>query len=62
MITTVKSWFLNIPDELKYKCHQELASTLFSPKLNLKDSEQAAEDVEKMRNKHKTAKLEDEGL
>lgn len=46
---SVKSWFVAVTDQLKYKCLQELASTSFYPKLNLKDGKQVQEDLEKMK-------------
>ena len=39
-LLTLDSWFMRIPDKLRYKCLQELAHVKFSPALNLKTSEQ----------------------
>ena len=45
----MESWFVKIPDRLKFKCFQELATVKYSPALNLKSSEQVANDIEKVK-------------
>lgn len=54
-----KSWFMKVPELLKMQCFDEISTVRFSPKLNLKDSEEAHTDFEKMKNKE--AKQEDLG-
>ena len=34
-----KSWFLDINEQLKMKCFEELSTTRFAPKLNMKDAQ-----------------------
>ena len=48
-LVTIDSWFANINDKLKFKCFKELATVRFTPPLNLKTSEQAAKDTEKLK-------------
>ena len=38
-LLTVDSWFVKIPERLKFKCFKELATVKYSPPLNLKSSE-----------------------
>lgn len=47
-LVTLDSWFSKISDKLKFKCFKELATVKFSPPLNLKSSEDAAKDTEKL--------------
>ena len=42
-----KSWFLNISDELKLKCMDELSLCKFMPPLNFKDAEQTHKDFQR---------------
>ena len=37
------AWFIEINDELRHRCFSELAATRFSPKLNIKNTEQEIE-------------------
>jgi isoleucyl-tRNA synthetase len=56
-----KSWFLNVSDKLKMRCMEELSTTKFVPKLNLKDTEETHEDFEKLKKKrNKKGKLDEE--
>ena len=48
-LLTINSWFANITDKLKFKCFKELATVRFSPSLNLRSSEEAAKDTEKLK-------------
>lgn len=51
------SWFLNVPERLQAKCMDELSTTKFIPKLNLKSTEETHQDFDKKR-KNKNAKIE----
>ena len=39
ILRSSKSWFLQISEQLKSRCFDELSTTLFCPKLNIKDAE-----------------------
>ena len=56
-LMTVDSWFLNIPDRVKFQCFKELATVQFTPKLNIKSKEQVAKDHEKANQKKKKGKI-----
>lgn len=55
---TIDSWFTKISDKLKFKCFKELATARFTPKLNLKSSEETAKDTEKLRQGKKGKKVD----
>ena len=55
---TIDSWFANINEKLKFKCFKELATVRFNPVLNLKTSEQAAKDTEKLQKAKKGQKAD----
>lgn len=55
---TLDSWFSKISDKLRFKCFKELATVKFSPSLNLKSSEDAAKDTQKLKNSTKGKKVD----
>lgn len=57
-LVTLDSWFTKISDKLKFKCFKELATVKFSPALNLKSSEDAAKDTEKLKKATKGKKVD----
>ena len=60
-LLTIESWFAKISDKLKFKCFKELATVKFTPKLNLKSSEEAFKDTEKLKKGSKSGKKVDIG-
>lgn len=56
ILRSSKNWFLQISEALKMRCLEELSTTKFVPKLNLKDTEETHEDYKKL--KSKSAKKE----
>ena len=49
ILRSQKSWFVNISDKMKMRCMEELSTTRFVPKLNLKDTEETHQDYKKMK-------------
>ena len=58
ILRSSKNWFLQIPEQLKQKCMEELSTTKFAPKLNFKDAEETHEDYKKLQSKNKKIKKE----
>ena len=48
ILRSTKNWFLQIPEQLKQKCMEELSTTKFAPKLNFKGTEETHEDYKKL--------------
>ena len=61
ILKSSKSWFLDISENLKMSCFEELSTTRFAPKLNMKDAEEVHEDFKKVKkNKGKGKKVDED--
>lgn len=56
ILRSSKSWFLDIPEQLKMNCFEELSTTRFAPKLNMKDAEEVHQEFNKAKKRRKSGK------